>query len=362
MVSTDGRVAERRIPGSLLAGIRFLGQFDELPERFTRLRAVAQEAVAGPALVLYRGRDPGGAYHLEAAYPVDDEVEGGGVASHVVPAHRALCLRRHGPVDSPGAVFREVFDAAGREGVDLTTDPPYAVVFLEERSELEPVEADHEVEVRVAVMMPGWAAQLAGGLERAIGPEGRRRVLDGVPCPAAAAAPEQWAAWAGEVLRRVDLAVPDPVLRREVVKGCAHRFPEWRIADMRARYERLGSLDALLVEMRLDQSVQGQSWYESPVRVGDTIYVTKDPVDQEGWKAAPDDAARRAAYCHCSLVAHARQAGVTLSATHCFCGSGWYDQLWEGILGRPVAVEVVQSILMGDDCCTFAIHLPPGIR
>ena len=165
MALADGRATERRIPGSLVAGIRFLGQFEELPERFTRLRAVAQEAVIGPAMVLYRGRDPGGAYHLEAVYPVDDEVEGGGVASYLVPAHQALCLRRRGPVDAPGAVFRETFDAAGREGIDLTTDPPYAVVFLEERSELEPVEADHEVEVRVAVMMPGWASQLADGVE-----------------------------------------------------------------------------------------------------------------------------------------------------------------------------------------------------
>ncbi len=362
MTSTDGRIAEQRIPGSLLAGIRFVGQFDELPERFTRLRAVAQEAVIGPAVVLYRGRDPGGSYHLEAAYPVDEEVEGGGVASHLLPAHHALCLRRQGPVDSPGAVFREVFDAAGRDGVDLTTDPPYAVVFLQERSELEPVEADHEVEVRVAVMMPGWAAELAGGLDRVLGPKERRRVLGGLACPSATSPSERWAAWAGEALSRLDAAVPDPVRRREAVKGCAHRFPDWRIEHMRARLRELGSLDALLVEMRLDQSVQGQSWYESPVRVGDTIYVTKYPVDQEGWKTAPDAAARRAAYCHCSLVSHAREAGIALSATHCFCGSGWYDQLWEGILGRPVAVEVLQSILKGDDCCTFAIHLPPGTR
>jgi hypothetical protein len=361
MNSTNGRAAERRIPGSLLAGIRFLGQFDELPERFARLRAVAQEAVIGPGVVLYRGRDPGGAYHLEAAYPVDDEIEGGGVASHLVPAHHAFCLRRQGPVDSPGAVFRGVFDAAGREGVDLTTDPPYAVVFLEERSELEPVEADHEVEVRVAMMMPEWAAQLADGLERVMGPGGRR-VLGGLACPGALGTPEEWAAWAEEALSRLDGAVPDPARRREVVKGCAHRFPDWRIEHMAARLRELGSLDALLVEMRLDQSVEGQSWYESPVRVGDIIYVTKDPADQEGWKAASDEAARRAAYCHCPLVAHARQAGIVLSATHCFCGSGWYDQLWEGILGRPVAVEVLQSILSGDDCCTFAIHLPPGTR
>lgn len=362
MALADGRATERRIPGSLVAGIRFLGQFEELPERFTRLRAVAQEAVIGPAMVLYRGRDPGGAYHLEAVYPVDDEVEGGGVASHLVPAHQALCLRRRGPVDAPGAVFRETFDAAGREGIDLTTDPPYAVVFLEERSELEPVEADHEIEVRVSVMMPGWAARLSEGLDRVAGPEVRHRVLGGAPCPAASGTGEHWAAWVGEALGRLDIAVPDHGLRREVVKGCAHRFPDWRIEHMRARYQELGSLDALLVEMRLDQTVQGQSWYESPVRVGDTIFVTKDPVDQEGWKEAPDAAARQAAYCHCSLVAHARHAGVTLSASHCFCGSGWYDQLWEGILGRPVSVEVLQSILKGDDCCTFAIHLPPGTR
>ena len=362
MTTADERAALRHIPGTLLAGIRFLGRFEELPERFARLRAVAQEAVIGPALVFYRGRDPGGAFHLEAAYPVDDEVDGGGVASHVVPAHEALCLRRRGPVDSPGAVFREVFDAAGREAIALPTEPPYVVAFLEERSELEPVEPVHEVEVRVAVMMPAWAARLASGLDGVIGPERRKRVLSALPVPAADEPPACWAAWTAEALRRLDGAVPDPALRREAVKGCAHRFPEWRIADMRDRYAELKSLDALLVAMRLDQSVHGQSWYESPVRVGDTIYVTKDPVDQEGWKTAADAAARRAAYCHCSLVAHAREAGTALSPSLCFCGSGWYDQLWEGILGRPVTVEVLQSILRGDDCCTFAIHLPPGTR
>jgi effector-binding domain-containing protein len=357
---TEDRMIVRSIAGSLVAGIRFLGQFEELPERFTRLRALAQGSVAGPAMLLYRGKDPGGAYHLEAAYPVDDDVEGGGVECRLVPAHRALCLRRRGPVDSPGAAFRALFDIAGREGIDVASDPPYAVVFLQERSELEPVEAEHETEIRVALMMPGWAAQLGSSLHRVAGPEVRRRVLDAVPCPAVVAAPGEWTAWVSEVLGRLDAAVADPRLRREILKGCAHRFPDWRIERMRARYQELGSLDALLVEMRLDQSVQGQSWYESPVRVGGTIYVTKDPVDQEGWKAAPDVAARQASYCHCGLVGQALRSGTALSATHCYCGSGWYDQLWEGILGEPVEVEVLQSILKGDDCCTFAINLPPG--
>jgi hypothetical protein len=359
MTVTGGPGEERRISGSLLAGIRFHGQFGELPERFTRLRAVAHEAIIGPAILLYFGRDPGGGFHLEAAYPVNEEIEAGGVVSHLLPAYRAWCLRCRGPVDSPGALFREALDSASREGAEVTTDPTYAAVFLEERAELEPVEADHEIEVRLALLLPVWATQLGEGVERVAG-AGLRREVFGGRLPPAVNAPARWAAWEATTLRRLEAAVPDPALLREMVKGCAHRFPDWRIARMRERYRELGSLDTLLVEMRLDQSVEGQSWYESPVRVGDTIFVTKDPADQEGWKAAPDDAARRAAYCHCPLVAHARDAGVELPAAHCFCGSGWYDQLWEGILGRPVRVEVLQSLLGGDDCCTFAIHLPPG--
>ena len=58
-MTNEVRAVERRIPGALIAGIRFLGQFEELPERFTRLRAVAQEAVIGPAIVLLSRPGPG---------------------------------------------------------------------------------------------------------------------------------------------------------------------------------------------------------------------------------------------------------------------------------------------------------------
>ena len=181
MTAAGSPGAERHLPGMLLAGIRFLGQFDELPDRFARLRAMAQEALIGPALLLYWGRDPGGGFHLEVAYPVDEEVEGAGVESHVLPAYWGWCLRRHCPVDSPGAAFREALESAAEAGRDLTTYPPYVAAFLEERSELEPVETARDIEARVALLMPMWAAQLERGVERVAGPDARRRVLDRVP-------------------------------------------------------------------------------------------------------------------------------------------------------------------------------------
>lgn len=60
--------------------------------------------------------------------------------------------------------------------------------------------------------------------------------------------------------------------------------------------------------------------------------------------------------CHCPLVRN--HLGEGISPTFCYCGSGWYRQQWEGILGKPVKVEILKSLLKGDDICQFAIHLP----
>jgi predicted hydrocarbon binding protein len=50
--------------------------------------------------------------------------------------------------------------------------------------------------------------------------------------------------------------------------------------------------------------------------------------------------------------------GQGMPTTFCYCGAGWYRQQWEGAMGRPVTVEIVKSVLRGDDACQFAIYLP----
>ena len=48
----------------------------------------------------------------------------------------------------------------------------------------------------------------------------------------------------------------------------------------------------------------------------------------------------------------------TISPTFCYCGAGWYATLWEGVLNKPVRVEVLRSLVRRDEICEFAIHLP----
>jgi predicted hydrocarbon binding protein len=45
----------------------------------------------------------------------------------------------------------------------------------------------------------------------------------------------------------------------------------------------------------------------------------------------------------------------------CYCGAGWYRQQWEGAIGRPVTIEIVKSVLKGDEVCQFAIQLPEDL-
>ncbi|HUW95316.1 MAG TPA: DUF6144 family protein [Anaerolineae bacterium] len=97
-------------------------------------------------------------------------------------------------------------------------------------------------------------------------------------------------------------------------------------------------------------------WYEKPVRDGDIIYVTKVPRNRQGYEEATEKAEKRMHYCHCALV---RNNPGDMHPDFCYCASGWYRQIWEGILGKPVRVEILKSLTMGDETCQFAIHLAP---
>ena len=100
------------------------------------------------------------------------------------------------------------------------------------------------------------------------------------------------------------------------------------------------------------------AWYEDPIRKGNIIYVEKVPYNQKGYQEAKTEAEKKRNYCHCPLV---RKYLDEIPSTFCYCGSGWYRQQWEGILQKPVKIEMVKSLLKGDDTCEFAIHLPKGV-
>lgn len=59
--------------------------------------------------------------------------------------------------------------------------------------------------------------------------------------------------------------------------------------------------------------------------------------------------------CYCGQVKQTQEPFTSL--TYCYCSTGWYQQLFETALGRPVEVEILQSIICGAKTCEFVIHI-----
>jgi hypothetical protein len=214
-------------------------------------------------------------------------------------------------------------------------------------------------EIQLVLQFPRWVEGLSQGLKAHASEEVRQQVMAGAADLEPVAPIEERLAWVQQAMQRLEQAVPDPETRGRLIHGSAHRFPEVRIEKMRRLYQELGSLDALIEWIGKDKVANGgASWYGNPVREGNILYDTKDPASPKEYEQAQTDLERRMARCFCPLVRAALQADRELSATFCNCSAGYTAQFWEAILGQPLRIEVVESVLKGDEVCKFAIHLP----
>jgi predicted hydrocarbon binding protein len=60
--------------------------------------------------------------------------------------------------------------------------------------------------------------------------------------------------------------------------------------------------------------------------------------------------------CYCGLLS-GLPADEKVSLTYCYCSKGFVEKVWEAILGKPVKVDLLQSVVSGAQECKFAIYL-----
>ena len=94
-------------------------------------------------------------------------------------------------------------------------------------------------------------------------------------------------------------------------------------------------------------------------REGNVIYETKIPFLTKQYLTETDPVLKRYYYCHCPWAREGVKNGdVTLAPTFCNCSAGFHKKPWTVIYGERVRAEVLESVLMGDERCRFAIRLP----
>ena len=95
------------------------------------------------------------------------------------------------------------------------------------------------------------------------------------------------------------------------------------------------------------------------VREGNVIYETKIPFMTREYLSETDEQLKHYYYCHCPWAREAVKSGGNVAPIFCNCSAGFHKKPWEVIFEQPIHVDVLESVLKGDDRCRFAIHLPP---
>ncbi len=353
-------ISTRTVEDTLFASLRFWGQPDEVPARFQVLYEQVKPYAIGQMTRLYHGHDPQRGYDIEVGVPVSSPVVSGEITTRTLPGGPLLCATHLGPPEELAQARQQVIDFVREHAILIAEEPAYTV-WLEGRDEHGDDTSRYVTEIRLPLMLPRWIATLADGLERYGGAAIRQQVLGADDVPGIETPALEKTCWAQALMTRLDAAIPDEGARRDLLNPCAHVFPQERIDALRADYQRLGSLDRLLETMGRDRSVGGTSFYAHPYREGSVIIETKLPADPEGYANATDPKEKRASACFCPPIRLAIRQDIPVSGTFCHCGAGWFRRLWEGVLERPVWIEVQQTVLRGDDCCRFAVHIPDDV-
>ncbi len=225
-----------------------------------------------------------------------------------------------------------------------------------------------------------WLAKLSYSLNEIAGEKIRRTIMNGSEYLSASSNPQERVNWTIRAMEKLENLVTEED-RNDIMNNCACFYhPNIRLAEFQAKYKELNDLDALhqwmqqqfltrikkhLTEVNASeafiQKVETERWGEVGRKEGNVIYHTKMPANLKGYLDATDEQEKKYYYCHCPRIRTVlKSQDMELSSSYCYCGGGFYSSLWEGILGNPVKVELIKSVLKGDKVCSFAIHLLGG--
>jgi effector-binding domain-containing protein len=351
MFMEDLGILYKRVESRLVAYIRFnLKERTDIRKTLQELaQAIPAEAIDGaPYVHIQYFSSYTDGYEAEVGFPVRQPIESGRVKSKLSPAMDVLAITHRGAPETLREIKMKLHQFTSQHA--LISDEFTREVYLDWNNPQGPVE--------VQFVIHNWNKIFARNLERVIGQDGAATVMGGVESLDLESAPEERFEWAKAAMQRLD-DLADEYKKYDVVSSCAHVYPPGQLEKLKVVYDKarsqyddpLEAVDAVSAFMANDPGWNEKEQY----RTGRVLYHTKNPADPQGYADAKNDEEKRAAYCFCPVIRTKLDKGMPI--TYCYCGAGWYRQQWETATGKPVRVEVLQSVLKGDPVCQFAVHL-----
>jgi len=224
-----------------------------------------------------------------------------------------------------------------------------------------------------------WLRVFSMCLEDELEEEARNEILKGSENFSSNTNREEVFKWTKEALARLD-SFTNEETRNKILIGCACKLPRANLRHLRELYAKTQNLDLVHKKMQEDfeiflsdklkldsqykEEIINRNMGQAGVLQGNRIIATKIPKSAfiKDWFEESDLAKKRALYCHCPRIRGAMDnLNNELPKYHCFCGAGFYKDIWEEILQKPVEVEILETVMNGGEVCRIAIKLPENI-
>lgn len=230
-------------------------------------------------------------------------------------------------------------------------------------------------------------ANLRDHMESVLGPQRTGRVFAGSVPPVTGAPPESALPFTRSLIEalRTETAGGETA---EALRANAHGIPADAFADERLHFLAASSLEEYLAGLHsrsvatlAEHARTGKVWYEQQITdavvefvrqnrevlgglpEGDVIYWTKIPYAPAAWLEETDPDRRRYLACHCPMAREAlAHPGGRFPRVWCTCTAGYIAQRFNAVFGETTSVDVLESVLDGDDRCRFAVHVPEGVK
>jgi len=185
--------------------------------------------------------------------------------------------------------------------------------------------------VRIRVERKSWPQKLTCSLLEFAGEEIQQAVMQGGEGMRSTDTPKRKAEWVRERMARLDALVTDLETRWRILQACSCDFQKRKDAARRL-YLQAGEVDGFL------ELLANEHWIFGGV------------LEREA------DGRLYAVYtsCACGWVKGAKSP---ISGTFCLCGAGYLNGLFSAAVGKPIRVELQESIIQGVERCRFYVPL-----
>ncbi len=221
-----------------------------------------------------------------------------------------------------------------------------------------------------------WIGKLAKGISKEVGDEIVNEVLEDSENISQKSSRYDVFEWSDKAIRKLESLTNDEETKKILLSCACHQSQE-ALQPYRDLYVETENIDLVIQEMQEDfkvfikdelkleekyvQKIIDRKMGFAGRRDGNKIIATKIPKSDfiKEWFEETNPNKKRALFCHCPRIRDALvDKEKILPKSYCYCGGGYYQNIWETILQKPVDIEIIETVIHGDEVCKYVIHLP----